>query len=60
LSLKNPKSPKTTHQISDTGLPAFGALVVFSTWYPVGVMLLVFASWPLGRMLRARAQERGK
>lgn len=45
---------------SDTGQPVFDALVVFSTWYPIGVMLLVFASWPLGRMLRARAQERQK
>lgn len=50
----------TTMLPSDTGLPAFDALVVFSTWYPVGVMLLVFVSWPLGRMLRARVQERGK
>ena len=45
---------------SNTGMPAFDALGVFSTWYPVGVMLLIFASWPLGRMLRARTQERGK
>jgi hypothetical protein len=50
----------TTVMPSDTGLPAFDALVVFSTWYPVGVMLLIFASWPLVRMLRARTQERGK
>ncbi len=45
---------------SDTGRPSFAALVVFSTWYPIGVMLLVFASWPLGRLIRARAQERRK
>ncbi len=32
---------------TNTGLPAFDALVVFSTWYPIGVMLLVFASRPL-------------
>ncbi|MBX8630659.1 transposase, partial [Enterobacter hormaechei] len=34
------------------------ALVVFSPWYPIGVMLLVFASRPLGRLIRQRAQER--
>jgi hypothetical protein len=45
---------------NDTGRPAFDALMVFSTWYPVGVMLLVFASWPLGRLIRQRAQERLK
>jgi hypothetical protein len=34
---------------TNTGRPAFDALVVFSTWYPIGVMLLVFASrpWPV-------------
>jgi len=32
----------------------------FSTWYPIGVMLLVFASRPLGRLIRQRAQERRK
>jgi hypothetical protein len=32
---------------TNTGRPAFDALVVFSTWYPIGVMLLVFASRPL-------------
>jgi len=45
---------------TNTGRPAFDALVVFSTWYPIGVMLLVFASWPLGRLIRQRAQERRK
>jgi hypothetical protein len=50
----------TTVLPSNTGRPAFDALVVFSTWYPVGVMLLVFASWPLGRLIRQRARERRK
>lgn len=50
----------TTVLPNDTGRPAFDALVVFSTWYPIGVMLLVFTSWPLGRLIRARAQERRK
>lgn len=45
---------------NNTGMPAFDALVVFSTWYPMGVMLLVVASWPFGRMLRARAQKWNK
>ena len=45
---------------TNTGRPAFDALVVFSTWYPIGVMLLVFASRPLGRLIRQRAQERRK
>jgi hypothetical protein len=43
---------------TNTGRPAFDALVVFSTWYPIGVMLLVFASRPLGRLTGQRAQER--
>ena len=45
---------------NNTGWAALDALEVFSTWYPVGVMLLVFASWPLGRMIRQRAQEQRK
>ncbi|MDI7374307.1 transposase, partial [Cronobacter sakazakii] len=45
---------------TNTGRPAFDALVVFSTWYPIGVMLLVFASRPLGTLIRQRAQERRK
>lgn len=44
---------------TNTGRPAFDALVVFSTWYPIGVMLLVFASRH-GRLIRQRAQERRK
>jgi hypothetical protein len=50
----------TTVLPSTTGRPACDALVVFSTWYPIGVMLLVLASWPLGRLIRQRAQERRK
>jgi hypothetical protein len=50
----------TTALPNNTGRPALDALVVFAPWYPIGVMLLVFASWPLGRLIRARAQERGK
>ena len=40
-----------------TGRPAFDALVVFSTWYPIGVMLLIFASWPLARMIEERRRR---
>ena len=50
----------TTVMPSNTGWPTFDALVVFSTWYPIGVMLLVLASWPLGRMLCAKGLERRK
>ena len=50
----------TTVLPNDTGRPAFDALVVFSTWHPIGVLLLVFASCPLGRLIRQRAQERRK
>jgi hypothetical protein len=50
----------TTVLPNDTGRAALDALVVFSTWYPVGVTLLLFASCPLGRMIRQRAQERRK
>ena len=44
---------------TDTGHPAFNALVVFALWYPMGTMLVVFASWPLGHVIRDRA-NRGK
>lgn len=43
---------------SNTGRPALDALIVFSTWYPTGVMLLVFASWPLARMIEERRKRR--
>lgn len=42
---------------SNTGRPALDALIVFSTWYPMG-MLLVFASWPLARMIAERRKRR--
>ncbi|MGS6245444.1 hypothetical protein, partial [Enterobacter hormaechei] len=45
---------------TNTGRPAFDALYVFSTWYPIGVMLLLFASRPLGRLITKRAQQRRK
>ncbi len=50
----------TTVLPKDTGWPAFDALAVFSTWYPIVVMLLVFASWPLGRLIRQWVQDRRK
>lgn len=50
----------TTVLPTNTGRTAFDALVIFSTWYPTGVMLLVFASCPLGRLIRQRTQERRK
>jgi hypothetical protein len=37
---------------NNTGQPALDALLVFSTWYPTGVLLLIFVSLPLGRMTR--------
>jgi hypothetical protein len=42
----------TTVLPTTTGRPAFDAVVVFSTWYPIGVMLLVFASWPVAHCPR--------
>ncbi|MGS6255482.1 hypothetical protein, partial [Enterobacter asburiae] len=45
---------------TNTGRPAFYALVFFSTWFPLGVMVLFFASSPVGRLMRQRAQERRK
>lgn len=48
----------TTVLPTTTGQPAFDALVVFSTWYPIGVMLLIFASWPLARMIEERRKRR--
>jgi len=43
---------------TNTGRPALDAVIVFSTWYPMGVMLLVFASWPLSRMIEERRKRR--
>ena len=43
---------------TNTGRPALDAVTVFSTWYPMGVMLLVFASWPLSRMIEERRKRR--
>ncbi|MGS0550494.1 hypothetical protein [Xanthomonas oryzae] len=48
----------TTVLPSTTGRPALDALVVFATWYPMGVMLLVFASCPLVRMIEERCKRR--
>lgn len=42
---------------SNTEWPALDALVVFSTWYPTGALMLVCASWPLGRMIRANNRK---
>ncbi|MGS6274967.1 hypothetical protein ACVGV7_00010, partial [Enterobacter intestinihominis] len=38
----------------------FDPLVVLSSFYRIGVMLLVFGSRPLGGFIRQRAQERRK
>jgi hypothetical protein len=43
---------------SNTGHPALDALMVFSTWYPMGVMLLAMASLPLGRLIEQRRKRR--
>lgn len=39
----------TTLLPNDTGRPAVDALVVFSTWYPIGTLLVVLASIPQGK-----------
>ena len=44
----------------EIGGTTLAAITLFVSWYPMGVMLLVFASLPLGRLIRARAQERRK
>lgn len=45
-------SVTTAVLLSNTRQPALDALLVFSTWYPAGVLLLIFVSLPLGRMMR--------
>lgn len=42
---------------SNTGWTALDALIVFCTWYPMGVMLMIFASWPLVRMIEERRKR---
>jgi hypothetical protein len=44
-------------EIGDTKL---AAIALFVSWYPSGVMLLVVASLPLSRLIRASVQERRK
>jgi hypothetical protein len=43
---------------TDTGHPAFDALVAFAPWYPMGTMLVVVASWPLGHLIRERTNRK--
>jgi hypothetical protein len=38
----------------NTSHPALDALVVFSTWYPLGVLCLALTSLPLGHLLTRR------
>ncbi|MGS6264667.1 hypothetical protein ACVGWD_02320, partial [Enterobacter asburiae] len=45
---------------TNTGRPALEALVLLSTWNPIGVMLLFFGSRPFGRLIRHRQHERRK
>jgi hypothetical protein len=44
--------------LPSTGQPALDALILFSNFYPIGVILLVIASLPLGQIVRARVQRR--
>lgn len=44
----------------EIGGTTLAAITLFASWYPMGVMLLLVASWPLSRILRTRAQERRK
>ena len=37
-----------------TGSPILDALALFSAWYPLGVMILIMASWPHRWILSAR------
>lgn len=43
---------------NNMGNPALDALMVFSTWYPMGVMLLALASLPLGLLIEDRRKRR--
>lgn len=43
---------------SNTERPALDALVVFSTWYPIGAMLVVFASMPQGKLICRKPEHR--
>lgn len=42
----------TTLLPTSLGHPAIDGLLGFSAWYPMGVMILVFASCPIGRMCK--------
>ncbi len=44
----------------EIGGTTLAVITLFASWYPMGVMLLLTASWPLSRILLARAQERRK
>jgi len=48
----------TTVLPNDTGRPAFDALVVFLTWYPIGALLVVLASIPQGKRIPRKSENR--
>ena len=41
----------------EIGGTTLAAITLFVSWYPMGVMLLVFASLPLGRLIRVKESE---
>ncbi len=48
----------TTVLPNDTGRPAFDALMVFSTWYSIGTLLVVLASIPQGKRSLRKLEHR--
>lgn len=44
---------------TDTGIPVLDALAYFLSWYPMGVLILIIASWPLRQLLEARLKGKG-
>lgn len=41
-----------------TGIPVLDSLLLFPMWYPLGTLVLLFASCPIGRLLEARRNGR--
>lgn len=41
-----------------TGIPVLDALLLFPMWYPLGALVLLFASCPIGRLLETRRNGR--
>lgn len=43
---------------NNTGIPIYDALLFFSTWYPMGVILLIFISCPISKLISSKRHKK--